>query len=53
MGEEEKENMKLDLASQRALELIAGNMKPRAKAKTKKEKEAEETAGSETEEAAE
>ena len=54
MGEEEKENMKLDMASQKALALIAENMKPRAKAKSKKEKEAEAAAEAETaEEAAE
>ncbi len=54
MGEEEKENMKLDLASRKAMELIAENMKPRAKAKSKKEKEEEVAAEAEsTEEAAE
>ncbi len=47
MGEEEKENMKLDLASQKALEFVTDNMKPRAKAKPKAEKEAEQENGSE------
>ncbi|MCD8046687.1 MAG: trigger factor [Clostridiales bacterium] len=42
MGEEEKENMKLDLASRKALEFVTENMKPRAKAKTKAEKEEKE-----------
>lgn len=41
MGEDEKENMKQDLAVQKAVELITESVKPRAKAKTKKEKEAE------------
>ncbi len=41
MGEDEKENMKLDLASQKALQFVTDNMKPRAKAKAKAEKEAE------------
>lgn len=41
MGEDEKENMKADMAVQKALEFITENMKPRAKAKSKKEKEAE------------
>ena len=41
MGEDEKENMKQDLAVQKAVELITDSVKPRAKAKTKKEKEAE------------
>ena len=41
MGEEDKENMKLDMAARKAMEFITENMKPRAKAKTKKEKEAE------------
>ncbi len=40
MGEEEKENMKLDLASQKAMDFVTENMKPRAKAK-KKEQAAE------------
>ena len=44
MGEDEKENMKQDLAVQKAVELITESVKPRAKAKTKKEKEAEEKA---------
>jgi len=48
MGEEEKENMKLDLASQKALEFVTENMKPRAKAKSKAEKEAEKTAEQES-----
>ena len=48
MGEDEKENMKQDLAVQKAVELITESVKPRAKAKTKKEKEAEaETEGGE------
>ena len=41
MGEDEKENMKQDLAVQKAVELITESVKPRAKAKTKKETEAE------------
>ena len=42
MGEDEKENMKQDLAVQKAVELITESVKPRAKAKTKKETEAAE-----------
>ncbi len=44
MGEDERENMKLDLASQKAMDFITEHMKPRAKAKSKKEKEEEEAA---------
>lgn len=39
MGDEEKKSMKRDLAVQKAVELIMDNVKERAKAKTKKEKE--------------
>lgn len=41
MGEGEKESMKRELAITKAVELIMDNIKERAKAKTKKEKEAE------------
>ena len=41
MGADEKENMKQDLAVQKAVELITDSVKPRAKAKTKKEKDVE------------
>ena len=36
MGEDEKENMKQDLAVQKAVELITESVKPRAKSKNKK-----------------
>ena len=42
MGDAERESMKKDLAVTKAVELIMDNVKERAKAKTKKEKEAEE-----------
>ena len=41
MGEGEKESMKRELAITKAVELIMDNIKERAKAKTKKEKEVE------------
>ena len=41
MGEAEKKSMKSDLAITKAVELIMENVKERAKAKTKKEKDAE------------
>ena len=41
MGDAEKESMKRELAITKAVELIMDNIKERAKAKTKKEKEAE------------
>ncbi len=41
IGEDEKENMKLDLASQKAMQFVTDNMKPRAKAKSKAEKESD------------
>lgn len=50
MGEEEKENMKADMAAQKALAFIMENVKPRAKAKSKKEKEAEAETETTTEE---
>jgi trigger factor len=43
MGDAEKESMKRDLAINKAVELIMDNVKERAKAKSKKEKDAEET----------
>lgn len=43
MGDAEKESMKRDLAVQKAVELIMDNIKERAKAKTKKDKEDEAT----------
>lgn len=42
MGENEKKSMKKDLALTKAVELVMANVKERAKAKTKKDKEAEE-----------
>ena len=42
MGDAEKESMKKDLAINKAVELVMSNVKERAKAKSKKEKEAEE-----------
>lgn len=48
MGEGEKESMKRELAITKAVDLIMDNIKERAKAKTKKDKEAE---AAETEEA--
>ena len=42
LGDAEKESMKRDLAITKAVDLIMENVKERAKAKTKKEKEAEE-----------
>ena len=41
VGDAEKESMKKDIAVQKAVELIMDNIKERAKAKTKKEAEAE------------
>ena len=41
MGDSEKESMKRDLAITKAVDLIMENVKERAKAKTKKEKETE------------
>lgn len=41
LGEAEKESMKKDIASQKALELIMENAKERAKAKSKKDKDSE------------
>ena len=42
LGEDEKESIKRDLSVTKAVDLIMENVKERAKAKTKKEKEAEE-----------
>ena len=42
MGDAEKDSMKKDLAINKAVELVMANVKERAKAKNKKEKEAEE-----------
>lgn len=47
MGDSEKESMKRDLAVTKAVDLIMENVKERAKAKTKKDKEAEEKEGTE------
>ena len=41
MGDAEKESMKKDIAIQKAVELVMDNIKERAKAKSKKEEEAE------------
>lgn len=41
VGDGEKENMKKDIAIQKAVDLIADNMKERAKPKSKKEEDAE------------
>ena len=41
MGDAEKKSMKRDLAVTKAVDLIMENVKERAKAKTKKDKEAE------------
>jgi trigger factor len=43
MGDAEKESMKRDLAITKAVDFIMDNVKERAKAKSKKEKDAEET----------
>lgn len=43
MGDSEKESMKRDLAVQKAIEVIMDNVKERAKAKTKKDKDDEAT----------
>lgn len=43
MGDAEKESIKRDLAVQKAVEVVMDNIKERAKAKTKKEKEDEAT----------
>ena len=42
MGDAEKESMKRDISVTKAVDLVMENVKERAKAKTKKEKEAEE-----------
>ena len=47
IGDNEKESMKRDLAVTKAVDLIMENVKERAKAKFKKEKEAEEKEGTE------
>lgn len=47
MGDAEKESMKRDIAVTKAVDLIMENVKERAKAKTKKDKEAEEKEGTE------
>lgn len=47
MGEDEKENMKIDLSCERALNVVTAGMKPQAKAKEKAEEAAEETAAEE------
>lgn len=47
MGDAEKESMKRDISVTKAVDLIMENVKERAKAKTKKEKEAEENGAAE------
>ena len=47
MGDAEKESMKRDISVTKAVDLIMENIKERAKAKTKKEKEAEENGAAE------
>ena len=47
IGDNEKESMKRDLAVTKAVDLIMENVKERAKAKSKKEKEAAEKEGKE------
>lgn len=50
LGDAEKESMKKDLAMQKAVEFIMENVKERAKAKTKKEKEADDSTETDDEE---
>ena len=49
MGDAEKDNIKKDLAIQKAITYVMDSVKYRAKAKTKKEKEAEAAAAEQTE----
>ena len=47
LGDAEKESMKRDIAINKAVDVIMENVKERAKAKTKKEKDAEEAEATE------